>query len=123
MISSSSVRRGKRTRFLYKIAADGTAALRAWLHLSLPEKSSVLSYNPLRARFYFLKALSPKERSEFVVNAKIMVKEEIARVKSRYGFYIEKGDPFSRLASRNGILALTSQLKWIGEIEENMDAM
>jgi DNA-binding PadR family transcriptional regulator len=120
LISSTTLQRGERTRSLYRITRAGSAALRKWLRLSLPEKSSVTTYNPLRSRFYFLKALSPERRAEFLENAERKVREEIALIKNQCDRYKEKGETYSYLSLRNALLVLSSQLKWIAEVKEEI---
>jgi len=120
LISSSSGSHGKRARCLYAIEPKGSKVLRRWLSLPLPERSSVATYNPLRARFYFLKALSSKQQESFLDNATILVNEEIALVSELSDGYLKRGDLFSYLATRSSYLALTSQLAWLHEVKSKI---
>jgi len=119
-LSSASEPHGKRPRTLYQASPKGEAALQEWLATPSLEDSSVTTYNPLRTRFYFLKALSPAKQGEFVENAETMLKEELARVKAQYLHYQAMGDLFSGLASRNAMLVLASQKKWLAEVIEQL---
>ena len=120
LLRSSAGRKGRRPHLAYRITRTGLATLRRWLSPPLPGGSAAITFSPLRTRMHFLKALTPRKRIAFLEDALAGLGREIGVVEEICDRYLEEGDLFSHLASIHGLLALRSQVEWIGIVRKRL---
>jgi DNA-binding PadR family transcriptional regulator len=116
LLRSRAAHQGQRASRRYEVTDAGLAALRRWLSPPLEETATATTYDPLRARVYFLAALPPGRRQALLLDAETKLREQIPVLVADDQRYRKSGDLFSQLASRGMMHALRARIAWIGEM-------
>ena len=106
-------RRGARTVQRYLPTAAGLASLREWL-TRFPEWAGLPPADAIRTRSFFLDALSPRARLEFLREAQARTREALAGFRKE-SEELEAGSP-ERLARLGGEFHLEARLRWLKEL-------
>ena len=117
---SSEGGRGRRPHVTYEISRKGLAALRRWLTPPLPEAAAAITFDPLRTRAFFLKALTPGQRLAFVVHAQKQLHTQLDVVEAECTRYRDEGDPFSALAMDGALHVIRARIAWMAELRERL---
>ena len=116
LIRARTVRRGGRAGRLCRISPAGLKSLQAWLGPPLPEWIAALPIDPLRTRLRFLGALAPRRRTEFVIQARAAVRQNVATIRADSVRLAKEGDPFEHAMARGGLYVARARLAWLGEV-------
>jgi DNA-binding PadR family transcriptional regulator len=119
-LSSSTGARGRRRHVSYKLSRKGLSALRAWLAPPLPDAAAAITYDPLRARAFFLAALTPRQRLAFVRDAQKQLRAQLRVVEADCQRYRDGGDQYSALAMGGALHIIRARIAWMAEWEEHL---
>lgn len=117
---SSAGARGHRPHVTYELSRQGLAALRRWLTPPLPDAAASITFDPLRTRAFFLKALSPGQRLAFVVHAQKQLHAQLSVVEAECTRYRDEGDPFSALAMDGALYVIRARIAWMVELRRRL---
>jgi DNA-binding PadR family transcriptional regulator len=121
LIRGRAAATGKRTRTEYAITPAGLRTLRAWIGPPLAREAITVTYDPLRSRARFLRALTPAQRRDWFAAALDALRQVESRVRE---WQEEFGatDPVTSLITRSGEIELEARTRWIQEFQRAMSS-
>jgi DNA-binding PadR family transcriptional regulator len=119
LLQSRTKTRGKRARRLYSVTPAGRRALRHWIGPPIAEEAITVTYDPLRSRARFLKALSKSERIRWVEASLTALEAVESRVQRWHEMYGQ--EPYAALLTRNGELELQVRRTWLREVRRTVE--
>jgi len=120
-LASREEPKGKRPRRIYDITRQGTESLRSWLRPPLPDGDISVPFDPVRVRLYFLAALPPSERREYIEEVEQRLRGFLGQVTRYHRQYIASGDLLSELAAEGTIEATRSRLRALAIVRKRLD--
>lgn len=95
------------------VTEEGAAALREWLSPPIPMGDVAHSADLLRLRFFFLEALDPQTRLDFIDHSILSLQEMKERSEGLIAENQRIGEYFGALATLSFILEAEARLKWL----------
>jgi DNA-binding PadR family transcriptional regulator len=106
---------GRRRSKGYVLTPAGFARFLRWLGPPLSEETVGVPMDPLRTRFYFLGALKPEQRAQFLVDAEAKMQDHLARLE-KAGRQSE--GLYDALANRGSVVMMKARLAWLRGVSE-----
>ena len=107
---------GAKGEKLVEVTEMGIAALRRWLTDSISLEEVAHTVDLLRLRVFYLGAATSKERSAFIDNALVKLREQLAACEIACARYRDIGDVFSQLATEGVMHETSARITWLTEI-------
>ena len=119
-LTSAAGARGRRPHVTYELSRKGLAAMRRWLMPPLPEAATAITFDPLRTRAYFLRALTADQRLAFVAHAQEQLCAHVEVVEAERARYREEKDVFSLLAADGSLHVIRARIAWLEELRKRL---
>jgi DNA-binding PadR family transcriptional regulator len=119
-LQSRRATRGRQRRQVYAITAKGRAALRQWLSPPLPDEEFMVTPDMLRTRVYFLRALSPAKRREFLDHAHERLHQELRSNLDVLRRYRNEGNVYGALAVEGAVTVMRARSRWIARLRREL---
>lgn len=101
-----------------QITPAGLERLREWIGPDVPMLDVAHSADLLRLRFFFLEALAPEQRVEFIDRSLASLREFEARCLALIPENEKLRDYFGLLATLNSVLETRSRIRWLNLVRE-----
>ena len=119
LVKAKRSKAGSRSRRHYRLTDAGKRALKRWLCAPIPEEDVAFTVDLLRTRVLFFDALSKRDKTRFVANARELLTARIERRKAQLS--APRGaDRLARLALKSVIIADQGRLKWLNLLEREL---
>jgi DNA-binding PadR family transcriptional regulator len=103
--------RGDREHSLYELTRQGRELLKAWLAPSIERDLISIAPDPLRTRMYFLGALTARQRTTFLAQARAKLDRHLTELT-----HSPDADEFERLAVRGAVRATRARIAWLEDV-------
>jgi len=120
-LTSDPVSTDKRKGRLYRLTEEGLQALLEWLQSPVEEEEAQLTYDRIRLRVAFLRALAPAERARMLDGAERRLDEVLTNMRRDLDGNTE--EPLEQLSTLGGVRVLEARLAWVREIRGRLSEL
>lgn len=107
---------GPRKDRLVHVTEAGKTSLALWLDPPIPQAEIGQTRDLLRLRIYFLSALAPAKRKEFLRQSRMALVNHLAACEEACREHQQLTDPFVSLADLGAVYETKARIAWIDEI-------
>jgi DNA-binding PadR family transcriptional regulator len=105
---------------LLRLTAAGLSAFKEWFQAESPENEVTCSLDLIRSRMYFMKALAPEERLQFVDRLLAELAKLLQSCQASVQAYDVAGDPFSTLAMEGTVGETAARIRWLESVRAKL---
>jgi DNA-binding PadR family transcriptional regulator len=121
LIRSDTQWQGRRRSRVYRPTPRGVAALRRWLKSSQADGVVGVPPDPMRTRYRFLGALTPRERKAIVGGWRTNLDRHMRAVERDLAARKKGGNPFSFMLATGALLHLRSRRTWLAQAAKMLE--